>query len=172
MWLVGVQWKIADHDILRRLRLNLFRLHAERQGISEILRLIQQGKVVIARSARPSEQLQEYLDAAVRFLSRQTRDNLPQSDILKASEEAEDFAQPGQREKLLANLGEVRVTCSAMSKNTLMRNPKLETRYLLVIATEIRVQRRLGKLALSLIFDPVPLAHGRQADCPRSEVVR
>jgi len=67
MWLVGVQWKIADHDILRRLRLNLFRLHAERQGISEILRLIQQGKVVIARSARPSEQLQEYLDAAVRF---------------------------------------------------------------------------------------------------------
>jgi hypothetical protein len=108
VWLVGVQSEDVDQGILRRLRLNLFRLHAERQGISETLRLIQQEKIEIVRNSEASEQLQRYLEAAVRFLSRETRDNLPQLDILKASEAAEDFAQPGQREKLLENLAEIR----------------------------------------------------------------
>ena len=95
MWLVGIQSEDVDQGILRRLRLNLFRLHAERQGISETLRLIQQEKIEIVRNSEASDQLQRYLEAAVRFLGRETRDNLPQLDILKASEAAEDFAQPG-----------------------------------------------------------------------------
>ena len=108
LWLVGVQSNKKDYDLLRRLRINLFRLHAEREGIAEVLRLILQDKLKIVRGTRPTENLQAYLDAAVRFLNRQTRDCLPQFDILRASEEAEDFAQPGQREKLLAKLHQIR----------------------------------------------------------------
>jgi hypothetical protein len=108
LWLIGVQPNGKDYDLLRRLRINLFRLHAEREGIAEVLRLILQDKLKIVRGTRPSEDLQAYLDAAVRFLNRSTRDCLPQSDILSASEEAEDFAQPGQREELLARIDQIR----------------------------------------------------------------
>jgi hypothetical protein len=114
VWLVGIHAGMKDRDLLRRLRINLFRLHAERQSLSEILRLVRQKKLkpVIQLPpdlpSPPTDRLQDYLREAVNYLRRETRDGLPQSEILRVSQEAGDFALPGEREKLLAELGKIR----------------------------------------------------------------
>jgi hypothetical protein len=118
---------MKDRDLLRRLRINLFRLHAERQSLAEVLRLVRQKKITPvvnlppAQPSPPTERLQEYLRRAVRFLHREQRDGLPQSEILSASQAADNFAQPGGRERLLAELDKIRPALLKMVSGYLNR---------------------------------------------------
>jgi hypothetical protein len=108
VWLVGLRSDMRDRDLMRRVRIHLFRLHAERQSLAQVLRLIRQKKIELVRDSRPTNNLQAYLRDATNLLNHKSREGLPQSDILTASQEAEEFAQPGERGKLLAELEKIR----------------------------------------------------------------
>jgi hypothetical protein len=113
VWFLGVNDSAltsVNKQRVRRLRLNLLRLHAERDSIRQILRLIAQERIAIKRGTTSSERLQQYLDESVRLLSKEHRDNLPQSEILEAAQDYEDFVTPGERETLGAQLSSIRKT--------------------------------------------------------------
>lgn len=101
-----------EHNTLRRLRLNLFRIHAELECLTQMLKLVRDDKgdeddekkiQINARSAT-SQSLQRYFHDTLGLLHRKTRYGLEQSEILKAVLEAQYFFSPGERATLLARL--------------------------------------------------------------------
>jgi hypothetical protein len=98
----------VNPDVQRRLRLHLFRLHAERECLKQILRLIAQEKIPVESRTPAADRLQEYLLGAQRLLERQSRFGLPQSEILNAAQQFEDVVDEGERETLLAKLSQIR----------------------------------------------------------------
>lgn len=94
----------SDRDIIRRLRLQLFRLHAERQCLKQILRLIATEKLKVIQHTAVSDSLQKYLLDSIRTLRKEKRYGLPQSSILEAAEQFEDIVTEGERATLLSQL--------------------------------------------------------------------
>lgn len=89
----------TDESAVRRLRINLSRLHAER----ECLRLVLQAMAASTRLAiteANSDGIQAYLNDAVRGLQKPQRFGIEQSPILEASMGAVEFASPGQSASL------------------------------------------------------------------------
>ena len=88
-----------DENAVRRLRINLSRLHAER----ECLRLVLQAMGASARltvTEANSNGIQTYLNEAVHGLQAPRRFGIDQSPILDASMDAMGFAVPGQSTSL------------------------------------------------------------------------
>jgi hypothetical protein len=106
-WLVNVAPN-ADPDVLRRLRIHLFRLHAERECLSRILRHLLVEKLSIERGAAASEALQAYFATAGRLLNRETFYGLAQDEIRGAAYEGLELVATGEREDLLARLERAR----------------------------------------------------------------
>ncbi|UCC40765.1 MAG: hypothetical protein JSV96_04785 [Candidatus Aminicenantes bacterium] len=98
----------SDFDIIRRLRLNLLRLHAEQECLREILRLIGQHKIFIKRGTDASDRLQQYLNSATKIISGRGKYGLPQSELLEAALDYEDIVSEGERVTLLSQLEEIR----------------------------------------------------------------
>jgi hypothetical protein len=107
VWLVNVAPN-ADPDVLRRLRIHLFRLHAERECLSRVLRHLLVGKLSIERGTAASEALQAYLAAAGHLLNRETFYGLAQDQILAAAYDGLEVVATGEREDLLARLERAR----------------------------------------------------------------
>ena len=114
VWLLGIRPGETNMDFLRRLRINLLRLHAEKEGIKHVLRLIGQERVNFNPDTakndtiNPWQHLQDYLDRATRFLSKKSFYGLPQSDILAAAQDFEEIVSEGERETLLSRLAPIR----------------------------------------------------------------
>src|SRR5439155_18371203 len=96
VWFLGHSSTKLVKEPLRRLRLNLFRLHSERESIKQILRLIAQKKIRLERNQEAAQRFQDYLEDAISLLSRQRRDGLPQSNILEVAQESEDLVTEGE----------------------------------------------------------------------------
>jgi hypothetical protein len=99
-WFLGFG-RDANPDIVRRIRIHLFRLHAERECLKQVLRLISKGQLAVTDTPGPSA-LAEYLDYSATQLSREWREGLPQGDILKAAYEFDTIMAEGERADLLA----------------------------------------------------------------------
>jgi hypothetical protein len=109
VWLLGyVGSDKLTRDLLRRLRLSLFRLHAERESMQRVFRLIARKKIEVKKDSPQTEQLQAYIDNATRILAKRSYDGLPQSAILDAAYQAEDLVSVGERATLLTQLAGVR----------------------------------------------------------------
>lgn len=98
-----------DRDLIRRLRLHLFRVHAERECLKQVLRLIVRDKLQPGVRTPSSDRLQHYLQDSMRLLSRGVRYGLPQSMILEEAQKAEDLVSPGERATLLAQLSKINI---------------------------------------------------------------
>jgi hypothetical protein len=98
----------SDKDLLRRLRLHLFRLHAERENLKQTLRLIIRDKIKQKKRTESSDRLQKYLRDSMRLLCREYFYGLPQSEILKMAYELDDIVNFGQRATLLNKLSDIR----------------------------------------------------------------
>jgi hypothetical protein len=103
----------ADRDVARRLRLHLFRLHAERECLKQILRLITQGQLAAANTqgqaaTAPGNVLQQYLLGAADLFSAKPRFGLPQPEILSAAYGFDDLVTEGERTTLLVQLTQIR----------------------------------------------------------------
>jgi hypothetical protein len=112
VWFLG--WKPgavsqATLDTIRHLRIHLFRLHAERQCLQQVLWAIAEKRIKITARTEASDALQRYLDESIKLLSRETFAGLPQGDI-QTAQQLDDLVNPDQRPELLAQLKDVRRT--------------------------------------------------------------
>lgn len=115
VWLLGHRFHTlskgsfaVNRDILRRLRLSLFRIHSERESIRQVFRLIAAKKIQISRRSETSDRLQAYLQRVIKILSKRAYQGLPQSEILDVAYHAEDLVTEGERATLLAELADIR----------------------------------------------------------------
>lgn len=116
VWLLGHRFHTikkgyfaVNRDLLRRLRLSLLRIHAERESIKTLFRLIAAGKIQIGQQSEESNNLlQSYLNRAIRVLSKKSYEGLPQSEILDVAYHAEDLITEGERATLLSELANIR----------------------------------------------------------------
>lgn len=98
----------SDRDVQRRLRIHLFRLHAERECLKRVLRIIAQGKFEVKLHTPSSDRLQDYLRNSAQFLSRDKSHGFNQKDILETVRQFEDIVVPGERNSVLAALKNIR----------------------------------------------------------------
>ena len=107
VWFLGYKPAVADVDKLRRLRLHLLRLHAERECLNHVLNAIQDGKLTVGGLERPGQSLDEYLDRTSKELNKEFRFGVPQAELLNAYA-AEDAVEPDKRLTLMAEIEKLR----------------------------------------------------------------
>jgi len=95
----------ADRDLVRRLRLHLGRLHAERESLKAVFRAIRSGEVAAGVG---SESLQAYLNRALNWQESRAPSGVSSAEILEASAKAQDLVTEGERGQLLAAISEIR----------------------------------------------------------------
>lgn len=92
-WFIGPTK--SSSDALRRLRIHLMRLHAERECLRLTLTMFARGKLPLDGAKVPAL-VQEYLNDAIRALQKSERFGLPQSEMFDAALSAVDIATEGQ----------------------------------------------------------------------------
>ena len=80
---------------LRNLRINLTRIHAEKETIRILLSGIKNGKVVFAEGSKKLALIDTYLKIMAEKLFKKTRYNLEQADMLDFALQSEDVVSPG-----------------------------------------------------------------------------
>jgi hypothetical protein len=101
-WLLGIH-PHSDWDKVRLLRIHLLRLHAQREVLRQLIRLMGAGKIDAA-----SDDSQRYLDAAFSFLSAERKGGVEQPELLAAAYQSDRLVAPGDRDALLSALEEAR----------------------------------------------------------------
>lgn len=102
-WFLGSSFE-AEKDRLRRLRIHLFRLHTEREGVKSILRQIHRKRI----TAGASDALADYLDQVVNLIQRPQRFGLDQAALIDSAKYLVDLVAPGERATILAELEQTR----------------------------------------------------------------
>lgn len=121
-------WFIAhgqgDPDAVRRLRIHLSRLHAERECLTRVLiHLNDEAKFDLANHPQRSDAVQQYLNDALRVLQRPDRFGLPQAVLLDAARMALGVALEGQS----ASLSQTRRQVAAKVEGYLRREQRTAT---------------------------------------------
>lgn len=92
----------ANPEVVRRLRIHLGRLHAEREGIRLIIsHALDDSKLRLSQDPERSDQVQSYLNDALKAIQRPEKFGFNQADILDAARSAYDFALAGSGTTLL-----------------------------------------------------------------------
>lgn len=99
---------MTNRDTTRRLRLHLFRIHAERESMKQVLRWIACGRIKAEICGNPADRLQRYLGEATRLLLRKQSFGLPQSELLARAANAYDLVSEGEAATLLQQLKSIR----------------------------------------------------------------
>jgi hypothetical protein len=139
VWLLGFSKGCADVDFLRRLRLHLARLHAEKEATKQILRWIAQERIAIEVGTVAPERLQEFLATAIALLTKQSSYGLRQSDILKATQDFENIVSDGEREILLTRLSTVRKSLLLKVENLTKQSDAFRGNILQIIGSNNQV---------------------------------
>jgi hypothetical protein len=84
----------GDPDTVRRLRIHLSRLHAERECLRLVLYHIRNGKFDLAKNSDIAV-IQQYINDSLRAIEKPKRFGLPQSAMLDAAQHALDIAFEG-----------------------------------------------------------------------------
>lgn len=85
----------TQRDALRRLRLHLLRLHAEREGLKTVLRAVATGGIEVQPGSEGTERLERYLQDTLRLVARPRRYGLEQSTLFPLARAYEDLIEPG-----------------------------------------------------------------------------
>lgn len=107
VWLLG-SGPESDVDRLRRLRIHLFRLHTDREGLKEVLRLIRSQRLTLPPGS--SDPFQKYLDEAIGLLERPQRYGLDQSALVDSARYLLDLIAPGEKATIRAQVQQARRT--------------------------------------------------------------
>jgi hypothetical protein len=86
----------ADRDLLRRLRINLSRLHAEISSLKVVTDLIRRRRIDPGAGSAANADLQTFLGQTLPFLTRESYNGLPHSDFLAAALTVIDAPLPGE----------------------------------------------------------------------------
>jgi hypothetical protein len=96
-----LQSQTPDKDVLRRLRIHLLRLHAERECLRQVITLILRRTFEYSASVESSDLTQQYLNDAIRAVERGERGGFDQPTLLDAARQAVEGAFPGANTTLL-----------------------------------------------------------------------
>jgi hypothetical protein len=96
LWLLGLAPN-TDRVKLRRLRIHLLRLHAEREALKQLLRLMSQKKLDPS-----SDEAQSYISDALGILNSPRKYGVEQPQLLEAAYESDELVNPGERASILA----------------------------------------------------------------------
>lgn len=107
-WFLGSS-PSSEIDRLRRLRIHLFRLHAERQGMQEILHQMVPHRLGELDPESATE-LWDYLKDGTDLLLRKQRYGVDQSELLKGAHRLIDQMSPGVRTSLLQEIEKLQRT--------------------------------------------------------------
>ncbi|HTI07583.1 MAG TPA: hypothetical protein VL832_03470 [Puia sp.] len=105
-WLIGVDLRhdsSSSREFIRQLRINLFRINAEKEALRHVLNEISSGNHPIEEE-ETRQSLADYLEEATSKLLRKVRHGIDQANILEHALYNEDAATPGELETLLAQL--------------------------------------------------------------------
>lgn len=83
-------------NLLRRLRINLLRIHAEKETVRMVLNALKTGLVEVPEQSRQASTVQTYLKKASEKLFKKDRYALDQTDMLAFALQSEDTLQPGE----------------------------------------------------------------------------
>ena len=107
VWFIG-HTRQSEPVAIRSLRLNLARLHTERECLRIILRHLSQGRLKVVPGHEASEHLQMYLNKSFKIFARHRRYGLEQSPILEAAYGYDDIVHADEQTLLLERLKEAR----------------------------------------------------------------
>ena len=107
LWVVNGKTK-EDPDYIRRVRLHLFRLHAERQCLKWIMRRITEQKLPVPLHEQTGDPLQQFLNNASGLLVRNQVYGLPISPMLQSIQSFDELVSEGERTTLITQLSGIR----------------------------------------------------------------
>jgi hypothetical protein len=81
---------------LRKLRIHLLRLHAERECLRLVLQAVSNGSIKLDADLAQSDAVQYYLDRAMPVVTQPVRDGMVQAGLLEVAQSATGLALPGQ----------------------------------------------------------------------------
>jgi len=127
-------------EVIRRIRLHLFRIHAEKECLKQTLRLLILGSLQPRTHTAASDNLQRYLKDSMRLLSREARYHLSQSALLEEMLKVEDIVTPGERATLLAQLSKIDIrTTIYHNVEKFTANTTGSTQYYNIVGNDISV---------------------------------
>lgn len=100
----------TDIDQLRRVRLHLVRLHAERQAGRALLRLVASRKLDTSAPELDSDALQAWLGRTLRLLGRPTWQGIESAKLLDAAKEVSSLVDPSEQRALVEAVAGFRLT--------------------------------------------------------------
>lgn len=107
VWLIGKSFN-TNKDTVRKLRLNLLRLNAEQECLKQVLNFIQRKKIVVIPYSDATDRLQDYINTAIRNISKSQRYGIPNNEIVEVSNSYEDIINKNERTFLLTQLEKIR----------------------------------------------------------------
>jgi hypothetical protein len=93
-WFVSAN--AESYDALRRVRIHLLRLHAERECLRKVLLSVNDGTLALSASQDVSDAIQDYLNDTLQVIQRPKRAGLSQSPMFDVAREALDSSLQGQ----------------------------------------------------------------------------
>jgi hypothetical protein len=111
----------ADRDVVRRLRVHLLLLHAERMALRHILRMLAMGRLDTERGSEEFDRLQRYLGGTFQGLGREHRYGFRQETILDAAYHADGLVSDDMRNTIFAQLAEARLNIRRIVDRQLVR---------------------------------------------------
>ena len=107
VWFCRVAERRANLDLLRRLRVNLFRLHSEIESVKYVTHRFLRGRLFDDISSEEAIRLERYLVKSRKLLRRRQRYGVPQEPILLAVQECNELIADGVTPTLLAQIDQV-----------------------------------------------------------------
>jgi hypothetical protein len=98
----------ADPDAVRRIRVHLLRIHAERECLRRVLEAIIDDTVTVERGVEATDCLQEYLNNVLSRLFKPSYQGIRQAEVLEAAYESDGIIGEAEMATLLAKLEEIR----------------------------------------------------------------
>jgi hypothetical protein len=104
IWLIERSPSYFDREAVRRLRLNLARLHAETASLKVIEGLVSGGKLNPSRRSEADDNFQHYLRQSTAFLMKDYCQGVPQREFMRAAFTVLDSVTPGALKTLYSVL--------------------------------------------------------------------
>lgn len=141
----------GDREELRRLRIHLLRLHAERECLKLVLLRVNDGKLDLGKDASRSDAVQQYLNDALKAIEKPQRYGLAQSAMLDAARQALGIALEGQE----ASLQLMRRQVAAKVKGYIQREQNTATVINNVYGDQMNTNIQLGDVNVQGDFNLV-----------------
>lgn len=160
-----IEGKNPNRDALRRLRIHLLRLHAERQCLRLVIRYVNEGKLNVQKDQDGSEEVQRYLSNSLRALESTRRFGIDQSPLLDAARDALDVATVGQA----ASLRHVRRQVAARIDSYIRRAQSTATVVNNIYGDVMNTTIQMGDVTVSGDFNVVTAKNIRESFNKASE---